>query len=103
MSKTKILSNAGSLSENDMALLTGTDIIVQMIRNRIIIVNEPKEEVDWLDLTENLLGLYHIRSIDGKRLYQIWFENASDIDMFKKNFMLAKLSDTTHSDNIEIK
>ena len=104
MSKTKILTNAGSLSESDMALLAGTDIIIQMIRNRIIIVNEPKEKINWLDLTENLTGLYHIRSIDGQQLYQMWFEKATDIDMMRKNFMMLKLSDKTHNeDNIDLK
>jgi hypothetical protein len=94
MSEVKILENAGSLSENDMTLLTGTDLIVQMMRNRILVVGEGNRDFDWLTLTENTTGFYHIRSIDKRRLYQVWFENRCDMDVFKQNMMVAKLSET---------
>lgn len=92
MSNFVVLDNAGSLSESDMALLTGTEMIIAMMRNRVLVVNENSKDIDWLSLTEDMGGLYHIRSIDGKRLYQLWFELGADVDKFKKNFMMHKLS-----------
>ena len=93
MSKLKVLNTAGSLSEADMGLLVGTGIVEKMVRNRLLIINEEiGKEFDWIELTNNIEGLYHIRSIDKSRLYQVWFENASDMDVFQKNLMVTKLS-----------
>ena len=39
-------------------------------------------------------GLYHIRRIEGEKLYQIWFEIKEDITQFEKNLYMAKLSNT---------
>jgi hypothetical protein len=94
MSEVKILENAGSLSENDMTLLTGTELIVQMMRNRLLVVGEGNRDFDWLELTEEVTGFYHIRSVDKRRLYQVWFEHGRDMDKFKQNMMVAKLSAT---------
>jgi hypothetical protein len=93
MSEVKILENAGSLSENDMTLLTGTELIVQMMRNRILVVGDGNRDFDWLELTEGITGFYHIRSVDKRRLYQVWFERGLDMDKFKQNMMIAKLGD----------
>ena len=93
MSEVKILENAGSLSENDMTLLTGTELIVQMMRNRVLVVGEGNRDFDWLELTEGITGFYHIRSVDKRRLYQVWFERGLDMDKFKQNMMIAKLGD----------
>ena len=96
MSEIRILSNAGSLSESDMTLIVGTDLIMQMMRNRILVVTDNTKEIDWLELTEGMTGMYHIRSIDAKRLYQIWFENHDDIDTFKKNLFVSKMADNAY-------
>ena len=93
MSEIKILDNAGSLSESDMNLLQGTDIIIEMMRNRILVVTDQSKEIDWLEITNGLTGLYHIRSIDSKRLYQVWFQNRQDIETFEKNLFVSKMAD----------
>jgi hypothetical protein len=93
MSKLRVLNTAGSLSEADMSLLVGTGIIEEMVRNRLLIINEEVgKEFDWIELTNNIQGLYHIRSIDKTRLYQVWFEYARDMEIFQQNLMVTKLS-----------
>lgn len=89
----RIIDNAGSLSEDDLKLLVGTDTIIQMIKNRVIVVIDKKaESLDWIALTKDITGLYHIREMSQQRLYQVWFENVHDIEQFKKNLYIAKLS-----------
>jgi hypothetical protein len=88
----KLIDNAGSLSEDDLKLLTGTDVLYNMIRNRILVVIEGRPEIDWTDLTTNIEGLYHIRELNRSRLYQVWFEQSYDLDQFKKNLYIVKLS-----------
>lgn len=89
----KLVDNAGSLSEEDLKLLVGTPIIEQMMRTRIMIVVDAKNPTfDWTDLTANLDGLYHIRELTRNRLYQVWFEKPYDLDQFKKNLYMVKLS-----------
>lgn len=95
--KIKVLENAGSLSESDLELIAGTDLIEMMMRNRIMMLANPKEECDWLTLTEGFTGLYHIRSIDGARLFQLWFEHAYDIETFKKNLFVAKIGNIAYT------
>ena len=92
MSEIKILDNAGSLSENDMSLLQGTELIIEMMKHRILVMTDQTKEIDWLEITDGMTGLYHIRSIDSKRLYQIWFQNAVDIETFKKNLFVSKMA-----------
>lgn len=87
----KLVDNAGSLSEDDLKLLVGTEIVLQMMRNRVMLVAD-KYDFDWVDLTENLSGLYHIRELTRGRLFQVWFEHGYDLDQFKKNLYMVKLS-----------
>ena len=93
----KVLENAGSLSESDLELIAGTELLITMMRNRIMMLANPKEECDWLTLTEGFTGLYHIRSIDGSRLFQLWFEHAYDIEAFKKNLFVAKMGNIAYT------
>ena len=89
----RIIDNAGSLSEDDLKLLVGTDTLQAMMRTRIMLVVDAKDpQFDWTDLTDNLGGLYHIRELTRNRLYQIWFEFTYDLDQFKKNLYMVKLS-----------
>lgn len=94
MNTIKVIENAGSLSEDDLKLLTGTDTLMSMMRNRLLLMVKTSDSIDWLTLTLGINGFYHIRSIDQHRLYQVWFELAQDIDTFKKNLFTAKLSDS---------
>lgn len=93
----RILDNGGSLSETDLSLLSGTEIIVQMMRNRLIVIFEEESEIKWEMLTEGLTGLYHVRPLvptKQRNVYQVWFENEKDRHRFKKNSMLQKLSES---------
>lgn len=95
--KIKIVENGGSLSETDLKLIAGSEMIFQMMRNRIVIVTE-NNEIDWSVLMHELKGLYHIRTLDrSKQIYQLWFELVSDIELFRRNLMLGKLSNTVHA------
>jgi len=88
----RIVENAGSLSEEDLKLLSGTPLIEKMMRTRIMLMIEKNQEFDWTDLTKDMMGLYHIREITRNRLYQMWFEYPQDLDQFKKNLYVVKLS-----------
>lgn len=95
----KILDNSGSLSETDLTLISGTELLLNLMRNRrLVMVQGGGTELNWAALMQNVSGLYHIRRIDTDKLYQIWFENAMDIDIFEKNLLMAKLSDTTENE-----
>ena len=93
----KIIKNAGSLSESDLVLLTGTDIILNMLRNRILVLIEKKQVCDWSKLTEGMVGLYYIRTIDhNSNVFQLWFELSKDLVAFEQNLTMAKLAGTVH-------
>jgi hypothetical protein len=95
----KVLYNSGSLSETDLTLISGTELLLNLMRNRLLVmVNGGGQELNWQALMEGVQGLYHIRRIDTDKLYQIWFENKFDIEKFEKNLLLAKLSDTTENE-----
>ena len=95
----KIIQNSGSLSETDLQLIQGTELLLKLMRNRrLVMVTGGGTELNWQALMENVEGLYHIRRIDTDKLYQIWFESVQDIDRFEKNLLMAKLSDTTENE-----
>lgn len=97
MSSVKIIKNAGSLSESDLVLLAGTDIILDMLRNRILVLVEKKQVCDWSKLTEGMIGFYYIRTIDIKsNLFQLWFESPNDLETFEKNLTMAKIAGTVY-------
>lgn len=78
-----------------MGLLQGTDLLLQMMRNRKLLMIDTKKDINWLGLMESVSGLYHIRRIDSDKLFQIWFESPIDMEQFEKNLYMAKLSDNT--------
>ena len=90
----KMLNNSGSLSETDLQLISGTELLLTMMRNRRLIMVPHGHDINWGKLMEGMGGLYHIRRIDNDKLFQIWFETPMDIDRFEKNLYMAKLSDT---------
>jgi len=94
--KIRVVNNGGSLSETDLTLIAGTDLVMQMMRNRIVVVTN-NNDIDWTTLMDDIPGLYHIRPLDkSKQIYQLWFEFQSDIDQFNKNLYVSKLSNTAH-------
>ncbi len=91
----RLIKNGGSLSESDLALLSGTKLLLDMMRNRVLIVVHTKEKVQWEELIGNTKGLYHIRSLDkSDSIYQIWFELSDDLIQFEKDLMVSKLAKT---------
>jgi len=90
----RLLNNGGSLSETDLQLISGTDLLLKMMRNRRLIMISNGHDVNWENLMDNMQGLYHIRRVEGEKLFQIWFEVAQDITQFEKNLYIAKLSNT---------
>ncbi len=93
-SNLKLVKNSGSLSESDLQLLRDTDIIVNMMRNRVLLVaNDPKSSIDWDGLTSEVTAFYHIRPVDKSNMvFQVWFEELKDLDKFEKKLMLNKLA-----------
>jgi hypothetical protein len=92
----KIVRNGGSLSETDLQLIAGTELVENMMRNRIIVVTN-NNDIDWTNLMTDVTGLYHIRPLDkSKQIYQLWFETAKDTEQFNKNLYVSKLSNTAH-------
>jgi len=92
----KIVRNGGSLSETDLQLIAGTELVENMMRNRIIVVTN-NNDIDWTNLMTDVTGLYHIRPLDkSKQIYQLWFETAIDTEQFNKNLYVSKLSNTVH-------
>ena len=93
-SNLKLVKNSGSLSESDLQLLSDTDIIVNMMRNRVLLVaNDPKSSIDWDELTADVTAFYHIRPVDKSNMvFQVWFEELKDLDKFEKKLMLNKLA-----------
>jgi len=92
----KIVRNGGSLSESDLQLIAGTELVMKMMRNRILIVTN-NNDIDWSNLMTDCDGLYHIRPLDkSKKIYQLWFESKDDIEQFNKNLLVGKLSNTVH-------
>ena len=94
--KIKLVNNGGSLSETDLQLIAGTELVMQMMRNRIVVVTN-NNDIAWNDLMTDIKGLYHIRPLDkSKQIYQLWFELKDDINQFNKNLYVGKLSNTAH-------
>ena len=94
--KIKIVNNGGSLSETDLQLIAGTDLVMEMMRNRLVVVTN-NNDIAWNDLMTDVTGLYQIRPLDkSKQIYQLWFELKSDIEQFNNNLFVSKLSNTAH-------
>lgn len=94
--KIKLVNNGGSLSETDLQLIAGTELVMNMMRNRVVVVTN-NNDIAWNDLMTDVVGLYHIRPLDkSKQIYQLWFELKDDIAQFNKNLYVSKLSNTAH-------
>jgi hypothetical protein len=47
--KIKLVMNGGSLSETDLQLIAGGDLVLQMMRNRVVVVTN-NNDLAWTDL-----------------------------------------------------
>lgn len=90
----RLVKNGGSLSEADLNLIKDSDVLIRMMRNRVLIVADSRQsEIDWDSLTEKVEGFYHIRPIDrDNMIFQLWFESETDLELFEKQLMLKKLA-----------
>ncbi len=90
----RLVKNGGRLSEADLDLIKDSDVLIRMMRNRVLIVADSRQaEVDWDSLTEKVEGFYHIRPIDRDNMvFQLWFESETDLELFEKQLMLKKLA-----------
>jgi hypothetical protein len=92
--KLRVYDNGGSLSEADLTLIKDSNILIRMMRNRILIQADTRQaEIDWDSLTSKLIGFYHIRPVDrDNMIFQVWFEIENDMHTFKKQLMIKKLA-----------
>lgn len=92
--KLRVYDNGGSLSEADLTLIKESNILIRMMRNRILIQADTRQaEIDWDSLTDKLIGFYHIRPVDrDNMIFQVWFEIENDMHTFKKQLMIKKLA-----------
>lgn len=89
----KVIDSDLSLTEEDVLLLCGSDLLLKMMKNRLLVIkDDPQTNIDWVSFCEGLSGFYHIKAIERARVYQVWFENPIDKDRFQKNIMISKLS-----------
>ena len=90
----RVVKNGGSLSELDLTLIKDTDILIQMMRNRMLVVADARtSDIDWDLLMAKASGFYHIRPVDRDNMvFQVWFERENDLNQFEKQLMLEKLA-----------
>jgi hypothetical protein len=85
-----------NLSENDLLLLAGTETVVKLVTNRLVIVYEPKEtpaSMKDLGLYETV-GLYCVRRLQSDKrddTIEILFELAEDREMVAQMLTQFKL------------
>lgn len=89
----RVVSYAGSLSEQDLILLVGSDLVEQMMRNRILVAVDSTTSPDWEVLLNGIRGLYHIRKI-GQEFIQLWFESDIDLNRFQQNLTVSKVANS---------
>jgi len=83
------------LDITEFVMLAGTELAIQMIRNRVTIEPDAIEAV--MEFTEEIcVGLYHIR-LDPKSYSYIYFENPVDKDNVIS--LCQKISSTECSDS----
>tara|TARA_Y100000310_G_C20540272_1_gene742925 strand:- start:348 stop:641 length:294 start_codon:yes stop_codon:yes gene_type:complete len=89
-----------SLTRRDLELLD-KDLLLRMMRNRVILVFSSVAPWNKLNL-EEIQGMYYLDNIDGtynwstsgntENTYQLWFELPTDKDIFLQKLAELKLS-----------
>lgn len=85
-----------NLSESDLVLLAGTELITRLLTNRLVIIYDPKEpQASMKDMgLYDSEGLYHVRRLQGDKrddTLEILFELATDRDMVEQSLTQFKL------------
>lgn len=82
------------VSADDLQRLAGTDLFVQMLRNKLVIKYDPSDtpaKLIELGLMETQ-GLFHIRDVHGRGdSFEILFELEEDRDMTEQHLTQYKL------------
>jgi hypothetical protein len=86
----KIVEQKYSLSEDDVDLLRGSTILIEMLKHRIIVEFDESPDLENLDMS-GCKSFYFIKSL-GSKLFQFWFHNASDYQNFRSNLIAYKMS-----------
>lgn len=87
----KIIENRNSLSEEDIGLLKGTNILTKMLKNRILVKFDSSDVDD--ELYEQLYkseDFYYMQYVE-TNTYSFWFHSAIDFDNFKSFLVALKL------------
>tara|TARA_R110000782_G_scaffold50549_5_gene109509 strand:+ start:320 stop:673 length:354 start_codon:yes stop_codon:yes gene_type:complete len=114
MSDMYIIPDTGSaLSNNDIAMLAGTDLLIEMMRNRITISatslsdNQPRQAVtatgrwhtylaDVLAILESLNStkFHFVENVNDSQIIRFWFEDRIDYENFRNELIAQKLTHT---------
>lgn len=92
----KIVEQKHSLSEEDLVHLQGTSIIINMLKQRVLVEFENTPSMDQIDFS-GVRGFYLIKSL-GHKMYQFWFEDNRDYADFRANLLAYKMSSTISDD-----
>jgi len=86
-----------NLSEDDLTLLAGTELMINLQRNRLVIIYDPKDKrasMEELGLYETE-GLFFVRTVQENRrnndTLEILFELKSDLDNTMQHLTQFKL------------
>ena len=93
----RIVEQKYSLSEEDLVHLQGSTIIVQMMRQRLVVEFETNPDIDEIDFG-GARGFYLIKNL-GHKIYQFWFEDPKDYEDFRANILAYKMSSTGIKDD----
>ena len=92
----RIVEQKNSLSEEDLAHLQGSPILMQMLKQRLVIEFENNPNIEEIDFS-GARGFYLIKSL-GHKIYQFWFEDPKDYEDFRANILAYKMSSTITDD-----
>mgnify|MGYP003303283838 FL=1 len=92
----RIVEQKNSLSEEDLAHLQGSPIIVKMLKQRLVVEFEQPPNIEEIDFS-GTRGFYLIKSL-GHKIYQFWFEDKRDYEDFRANILAYKMSSTIKDD-----
>lgn len=85
----KIIRQGLSLSESDLNYVD-SEIATKLLRNRLLVEFDESPDIDAFNFS-GCTGFYHIKSL-GSKIYQFWFENKKDYDVFYENVLAYKLT-----------
>lgn len=93
----RIVEQKHSLSEEDLAYLQGSPVVIKMLKQRLVVEFEHAPNIDEIDFS-GTRGFYLIKSL-GHKIYQFWFEDPKDYDDFRANILAYKMSSTIIKDD----